>query len=261
MRFNTTVLFFLTLSASVLLYVGAFKHELSWERIFRDTVSLVTGGLLVSVLSTLGAMKRGRVGAIIGTSIGLIASALLHRFISRYESDFTPFMGVQLMFLILLSAMVNRVLFLDILRNESEQLQLDPENRRRLQAAKQGLRDKLYLGREQCVCANKLHDCSTPLSEPRHAPQPAKQGGLHAACGRTFFYRKWIYNPLAMRCEQCDWAFGQNYDRSRNPSFDLTSCEDETISCLKCGQQVANDADACPQCGWSYEPSKSVTIE
>lgn len=80
-------------------------------------------------------------------------------------------------------------------------------------------------------------------------------------CGRTFFYRNWIYNPLANRCEHCDWAFGQNYNASNDQPYDSAPAEVETIHCLDCGQHIAPNSDVCPQCGWSYEPSKSISIE
>ncbi len=144
MQLNTRMLFLLTLAVGVVLHITAFLHELSFERFFRDTVSLYTGALIVAFMSVMGAMKKKQIGAITGTVVGLVLWGFLHRLISVYETDFSPFIGVQILFLILISATVNRLLFWDMSRDDSEQRQIDPEGVRRLHSAKQSLQCKLH---------------------------------------------------------------------------------------------------------------------
>jgi hypothetical protein len=144
MRLNTRMLFLLTLFVGVFLHVSTFLHELSFDRFFRDIVSLYTGACIVAFMSALGAMKKRQIGAIAGTVIGMLVWGFLHRLIWLYDFDFTPFLGVQILFLILVSATVNRMLFLDMSRDDCEQREIDPADARRLHSAKQGLHGKLY---------------------------------------------------------------------------------------------------------------------
>ncbi len=153
-QFDTKTLFLLTLAVGVVLQVNMFLRELPSEHVFRDAVSVMVGAFIVSVTSTLGAIKKRNLGSTIGTVLGLVLWVFLHGAISVYEMELSPYVGLQILFLVLIALTFNRFLSWDMSRDESEQRDVDPESARRLHSTKQSLKCHLYPSKDQASNSN-----------------------------------------------------------------------------------------------------------